>query len=119
MTEMTSIAFAPVHPVRDGLIVRADPVDCSGLHRYSIVHVSTGRVLSSGAAERCAVHVEQVLAIIDRYPGIDWALAAPYAAHRRDCLRIRSRLLELPLCFDPETDRIVPCLGDLPVPGSG
>lgn len=114
MTDLTT--FTTVHRIPDGLALRDEPVDCSGLHRHTIIHAATGMPVTHAVMHRCAAHLEQALEIVGAYTDVDWTLTAPQDVYLPHCMATRDKLLELPLCYDPETGRYTRCLGDLPTP---
>ncbi len=97
--------------VPDGLTVQRTADDGTGLDRYDIVHVHTGRLVTVPAGNRCARHLEQALALFAA-TGIDWTLADPATPNAERCRTLRRQLLELGRCFDLETGRARPCAGE-------
>lgn len=100
--------------VPDGLVVRPEPDDGTGLARFTIYHAPTSLRLCGPAGDRCATHLNQVLDVITA-AGIDWTQANSVPDNRARCMAMNDRLRdEVGLCFDPETAKSRRCAGDRP-----
>ena len=94
-----------------GLGIVPDTDDGTGLYRYSVVHLGSGLAVFGCVTSRCAVHVQQAVALMGA-SGIDWTQPATALA-TEPIEAVRQSLLDsLGLCFDPETGRAVVCLSE-------
>jgi hypothetical protein len=95
-----------------GLGIVPDSDDGTGLSRYSVVHLASGLAVFGCVTSRCAVHVQLAIVLMGA-SGFDWT-QSPAVLAAQPVEVVRRFLLEtLGRCFDPETTRAVPCLGDL------
>jgi hypothetical protein len=96
-----------------GLGIVPDSDDGTGLLRYSVVHLGSGLAVFGCVTSRCAVHVQQAVALMGA-SGIDWT-QPPAVLAAQPVEVVRHFLLDsLGLCFDPETAQAINCLGDPP-----
>ncbi len=109
---VTSLHVSVPRRSAPGLGIVPDPDDGTGLRRYSVVHLASGLAVFGCVTSRCSIHVQQAAGLL-HVTGIDWQQPAATLTTTANLGPVRRRVLDtFGLCFDPETARATPCLGE-------